>query len=121
MSITLTTTASVSVNNVVVESDVNAAVTYFEMSYPNSLRVFTSYGTTAGQVFTPGSTLPKVVVNYNLHDGTWTSSTGASGTLTGPQLTSAQTVALSIRNSLETLAAGTVTPGATVAWTTGMF
>ena len=121
MSITLTTTATVSVNNVVVESDTNAAVTYFEMGYPDSLRVFISYGTTVGQLFTPGTTLPKVIVNYNLHDGTWTSSTGVSGTLTGPQLTAAQGVALSIRNSLETLSAATVTPGATVAWTTGMF
>lgn len=121
MSITLSNTASASINNVTVESDANASVTYFEMSYPDNLKVFTSFGTTAGQVFTPGAVLPKVITNINLHDGTWTSSNGLSGTLTGPQLTAAQTVALSIRNSLETLLASGVIPGVQTAWTSASF
>lgn len=121
MSITLTNAASASIGGTTVESDANAAVTYFEMGYPDSLRVFVSYGNTVGQVFNSGATLPKVVVTINLKDGTWTSSNGLSGTLTGPQLTSAQAIALSIRNSLESLVAAGIVPGSTVAWTTGIF
>jgi hypothetical protein len=121
MSISLTNVATASISGTTVESDANAAVTYFEMAYPDSLRVYFSYGTTAGQVFTPGTTLPKVVQTINLNTGAWTSSNGLSGTLTSPQLSAAQGYALSIRNGLETLAAVAVVPGTAVAWTTGMF
>lgn len=121
MSITLNVPASVAVNGVTVEADVNAAVTYFELSYPSSIKIFTSYGTTAGQVFTSGTVLPKVVITINLHDGTWSSSNGLSGTLSGAQLTNMQTTALNIRNGLEGLIALGITPGTAVPWTAASF
>jgi hypothetical protein len=121
MSITLTNTASAAIGGTTVESDLNAACTYFEMGYPDSLRVFISYGNTAGQVFTPGAVLPKVVITIDLKLGGWSSTNGLSGILTTPQLTSMQTIALNIRNGLETLVASGVVPGTFVAWTTGMF
>jgi hypothetical protein len=121
MSITLTNAASASIGGQTVESDANAAITYFELAYPDSLKIYTSYGTTVGQVFTPGTTLPKVIVNVNLNNGLWSSTNGLSGTLTGPQLTSMQTTALSIRNGLESLIATGIVPGTAVAWTAASF
>jgi len=121
MSITLTNPATVAVNGVTAESDANTAVTYLELLYPFSLRIFVSYGTTTGQVFAPGTVLPKVIITISLHDGTWSSSNGLSGTLSPAQLSNMQAEALNIRNGLESLIASGITPGTFVAWTTGMF
>jgi hypothetical protein len=121
--ITLTNTATASIGGTTVESDAAAAITYFELAYPDSLRIFTSYGTFVASppVFTPGAVLPKVITTVNLNNGIWSSSNGLSGTLTGGQLTSMQTVALSIRNGLESLIASGVVPGVTTAWTAASF
>jgi hypothetical protein len=121
MSITLTNSATVAEGGNTIETDLNAAVAYFEMSYPSSLRIFIAYGNTTGQAFAAGQTVPKIVVTINLATGVWTSSNGLGGTLTAPQLTAIQNTALAIRNGLETMAALGIAPGVTVPWTTAMF
>lgn len=120
MSITLTSAATAVFNGVTEETDANAAVTYVELAYPNSLRIFITFGNTSGETFTPGSVLPKVIITVSLITGTWTTTTGLSGTLSGAALTSAQTVALNLQNALETFAVNnSIVVGTEVAWTIG--
>jgi hypothetical protein len=118
MSITLTQIASMSIGGVAIESDANAALTYMEVSYPNSLRLFFGYGTTAGQSFSAGANLPRVIVTLNLATGAWSSSNGLSGTLLSSGLTTLQTALLNMQNGLETFAVNqNIIPGVQVAWT----
>ena len=116
MSITLTNAASVSINGAAQESDATGALTYAEFVYPHGLRLFYSYGNTAGQVFTPGA-LPKVIVNVDLTTGIWTSSNGLNGTLGSAALTALQNASVGLRNGLESFAVNnSILPGSTVAW-----
>lgn len=118
MSITLAQIASMSIGGVAIESDANAALTYMEVSYPNSLRLFFGYGTTSGQSFSVGTNLPRVVVTLNLATGAWSSSNGLSGTLLSSGLTTLQTALLNMQNGLETFAVNqNILPGMQVAWT----
>ena len=59
MSITLATIAALSINGAVQESDANAALTYMEVTFPTTMRLFFTYGNMSGGVFTPGTQLAR--------------------------------------------------------------
>ena len=119
MSITLTNPTTLSINGLTVESDANAALTYMEVVYPTQVRLFYSYGSTSGQVFTPGSTVGKVIVTVNLVTGAWTSTSGTSGTMSGAGLTALQNAAINLQNAFENFAVNnSIIAGTQVAWTT---
>jgi hypothetical protein len=128
MSISLTTTATVSVGGTTIETDANLALTYAEIVFPTSIRLFFNYGTTAAQTFAKGTVVPQIIVTMSLHDGTWTSNNGLSGTALSAGLTSLQTGLLALRNGFETFAINaegspplSIAPGTLSAWTSGMF
>jgi hypothetical protein len=118
MSITLSNAAVVSIGGSTVESDANSAATYMEVSFPNIIRLYFDYGTTAGQVFTPGVRVGRVIVSIDLVTGIWSGSNGTSGTLVGAALTNLQATVKGWRNAAETFAVNqNVLPGSQVAWT----
>ena len=127
MSITLTTAATVTAGTTS-ETDPNLALTYLEFSFPDTVRLFFSYGTTTGQTFAPGTIFPQIIVSMSLHDGSWSSNTGASGTALTAGLTALQTGLVNLRNGFETFALTpggspplSLVPGTLVAWKSGMF
>ena len=127
MSISLTTAATLTAGTTS-ETDPNMALTYLEFSFPDSVRLFFSYGTTTGQTFAPGTVFPQLIITMSLHDGTWTSNNGASGTALSGGLTALQTGLVNLRNGFEAFAvaaAGSpplaIVAGTTVAWTSSMF
>jgi hypothetical protein len=127
MSINLTTTATITAGSTT-ESDANMALTYLEFSFPNSVRLFFSYGNTTGQVFAQGTVFPQLIVVMSLHDGTWTANNGTSGTALTAGLTALQTGLVNLRNGFETFALTpegsppvSLVPGTLTAWTSGMF
>ena len=117
MSITLNNVATVSIGGSTVESDANAAATYMEVSFPNSVRLFFDYGTTVGQAFTSGTRVGRVEVIIDLITGDWKASNGTSGTMGGAALTNLNSTVRGWRNSAESFAVNnSIIPGATVAW-----
>jgi len=122
MSITLTNAAVLSINGAVTESDANASLYYFELSFPNSVRLFYGFGTTVGSVFTPGTQLPKVIVTLNLVTGAWTSTNGLSGTVSGAGFTAVQNDFLALVNIAETFAVNnSLVVGTQVPWTSAVY
>ena len=84
--INLQNAAVLSVNGAVEESDPQAALYYYEVSFPTQVRLFYGYGAATATSFTPGSQVPKVIVNLNLQTGFWQSNTGLTGTVSGADL-----------------------------------
>jgi hypothetical protein len=122
MSITLTALATLGIGGVTVESDANAELYYFELSFPSSVRLFYGFGTTVGSVFTPGTQLPKVIVNLSLLTGAWTSSNGLSGTVSGAGFTAVQNDFLALVNVAETFAVNnSIVAGTQVPWTSSVY
>lgn len=122
MSITLSQLASMSIGGVVTESNANAALVYMEIGFPNIVKLFFNYGNTAAQVFSAGSSLPKIIVTMDLKTGKWSSSSGLAGTLIPASLLLLQTATLNLRNGLENFAVNNaIVAGAAVPWTAGIF
>jgi|ERR1039458_4775465 hypothetical protein len=122
MSINLNQPATMNINGIAAESDANAAITYLEMAYPDSLRIFVAYGATTTTVFTPGASLPKVIISVNLNTGAWSATNGVTGTLLSAGLTTLQNIALNLRNGLESFAVNqAVVAGTAAAWTAASF
>ena len=120
MSITLATIAALSINGAVQESDANAALTYMEVTFPTTMRLFFTYGNMSGGVFTPGTQLAKVIVTVNLQTSLWSSSNGLSGAFSNNAVAWATFLAnlLAIQNTVEsTIVNASVIPGTDVPWT----
>lgn len=95
---------------------------YLELGYPDSLKIFIRYGNTSGQTFIPGNTFSPIIVTVGLKSGAWSSTNGLSGTLLTAGLTALQTIALNLRNGLETFTVNNnIVVGTEVPWTSGMF
>jgi hypothetical protein len=127
MSIVLTNAATLTAGTIS-ETDPNMALTYAEFVLPDSVRLFFTFGTTTGQTFAPGSVIPQIIITMSLHDGTWTSNNGLSGTALSGGLTALQTGLVNLRNGFEAFAVATagsppvsIVPGTLSAWTSGMF
>ena len=124
MSITLATIAALSINGAVQESDANAALTYMEVTFPTTMRLFFTYGNMSGGVFTPGTQLAKVIVTVNLQTSLWSSSNGLSGAFSNNAVAWATFLAnlLAIQNTVEsTIVNAGVIPGTDVPWTSAEF
>jgi hypothetical protein len=124
MSITLATIAALSINGAVQESDANAALTYMEVTFPTTMRLFFTYGNMSGGVFTPGTQLAKVIVTVNLQTSLWSSSNGLSGAFSNNAVAWATFLAnlLAIQNTVESTAVNaSVIPGTDVPWTSAEF
>ena len=97
-SITLSSPYAVGGGGVVSESDASSALMGMSVdSVSNTLTAIYRYGTatTSGGKTTalaPGAQAPTVTVFFNANQGTWTASSGQSGTLTGGELTAVQSI-----------------------------
>ena len=77
MSITLTALATLGSGGVTVESDANAELYYFELSFPSSVRLFYGFGTTQNDFLALVNVAETFAVNNSIVAGTqvpWTSS-----------------------------------------------
>ena len=120
--INLQNAAVLTVNGAVAESDSQAALYYYEVNFPLSVRLFYGYGSATATSFTGGSQVPRVIVNLNLQTGVWSSSNGLSGTVSGAGFTTAQTDFLVLENTAETFAVNTgIIVGTTTAWTAAAY
>jgi len=110
-------------NGVTIETRDSCALVGINMNFPGNTVTFTfAYGSPATNSFVqsvnPGPQTAVTSVTVNTANGSWTASTGQSGTLTGPQLTTLNTNQRTLRNSAETVAnALGVIGGSVTAWT----
>jgi hypothetical protein len=120
--INLQNAAILSVNGAVEESDPQAALYYYEVSFPTQVRLFYGYGAATATSFTPGSQVPKVIVSLNLQTGFWQSNTGLTGAVSGAGFTTAQSDFLALENMAETFVTNAgVIVGTTTPWTAAAF
>jgi hypothetical protein len=120
-SITLTNQTTYSVGGSTTETNSASGVNLFQVDYLHPALSFTiQKGTVAGQVLNPGAHARSedVQISINLTTGFWSSTNGASGTLSGAALTNVQTTLKNLRNSMETFAVNNAAtdPGTQVAW-----
>ena len=103
-----------------IETDASAAVSSITVNYQTKIATITvQQGTVSGSAFSPGQYPPSYQFNVNLTTGVWTVNGSAlSGTLTGSNLTNAQTTFMNLRNTEESFAvAQNLFPSATLtAW-----
>jgi hypothetical protein len=120
MSITLTTAKTVSINGSQVESDTQAAATLLDYDFlANVATLRFNIGSGAPSAFNIGVYDTPATLTVNMTTGTWSTTSGQSGTFSGAGFTSFQNQFKAIRNAAETFAAAQITPvlGTQVAWT----
>jgi len=129
MTINLTTPTAATVTglNPLSENDSQAGVTLLDIDYNGQLAVFTfKQGTASGQVLNTGAYLglSTVTIQVNLQTGAWASfddkapQNNKAGTFTGAAFTNFVNTVKTLRNSIETFAAGGsgILPGTQVSW-----
>lgn len=101
------------------ETDDTAAVTAAEFQFQAGIMLYrVELGQMNGSTFAPGPKAQSVQIAVNLATGAWRSQDGSlQGTLTAPQLLSANNVAKNLRNGLENLTINqNIAPGTQVSW-----
>ena len=98
--------------------DAHALTEIHTLFLSNTMTVVFSEGTPATNSFGSFPRAHVATMTIDLVTGKWTNSAGATGTLSGAQLTAVNNNQKALRNGLETIANATgLTPGTIVAWT----
>lgn len=116
--ITLTSAFAFTVGGIAQETDASAALVNYSVNWQsNLLTCELAFGSFAGGVFTQGTRVNGVQITLNLSTGTWTSSNGFSGTLSGPALAGVNANFKSDRNTIEAFCvANNIAPGVQTPW-----
>ena len=127
MSITLTTGTNVVINGIAFENDTQAGCIDMNVNYNANTVTFTfRSGVVSGTAIVPGAIPPTIILAVNMSTGVWNSFDGSNnpannktGTFTGAAFTTFVANMKTVRNNIETFAAGAsgILPGTQVAWT----
>lgn len=122
MSITLTNPIVVTQGASTLETDPASALMSIQIDFTLGapVAIFTAKaGAVSGVSLVPGTILggDPTTVSINMTNGAWAATTGQTGTLSGPALTTMLTTLKTFRNSGETfLTSNSIVPGTQVAW-----
>lgn len=121
-SITLTNNTTVNQNGSLAETDTASAAMFIAIDYQltnPAVMVTLKQGNVNGLSLIPGvvTSGSPVTISINLANGSWSATSGQTGTLSGAALTSLQNTLKGLRNTAETFAtSNAIVAGSQVAW-----
>jgi len=127
INLTTATVATITGPNPLSENDAQAGCTLLDIDFNGQIAIFTfKQGTAASQALNAGAYLglSTVTIQVNLQTGAWASfddkapQNNKAGTFTGAAFTNFVNTVKTLRNSIETFAAGAsgILPGSQVSW-----